>query len=71
VDVDVDEVIKCVSLLGNATAAGKVGFFLESRQRELGVSNRQLEELSQYRPRYSATAKGAPGIVSSPSLAGT
>jgi predicted transcriptional regulator of viral defense system len=58
--LDLDEVVRYVSLLDHPTTSSKVGFFLESHQRELGVSNSQLDELRRSRPLHPCNAKGGP-----------
>ena len=49
--LNIDHVIDYVKLLGVAMTAAKVGFYLEQRKLELGVTNKQLKELQQYRPK--------------------
>jgi predicted transcriptional regulator of viral defense system len=58
--LDVDEVIRYISLLGNASTASKVGFFLESHQDQMGLSDGDLERLRQYAPRYPSPTAGIP-----------
>ena len=58
--LDLDEVVRYVSLLDHPTTSSKVGFFLESHQRELGVRDTQLDELRRSRPLHPCNAKGAP-----------
>lgn len=48
---DLDQVVDYVKLLGNATTAAKVGFFLEQHREELMVSEDYLDELGQLRPK--------------------
>jgi len=48
---DLDKVIEYVNLLANATTAAKVGYFLESHQGELMVTDTHLAALRQLRPR--------------------
>ena len=48
---DLDQVIAYVHLLGNATTAAKVGFFLEQHKDVLMVENVHLEPLQKMRPR--------------------
>ncbi len=46
-----DQVLDYVKLLGNATTAAKVGFFLEQHKEELMVSDEYLDELRLLRPK--------------------
>lgn len=48
---DLDQVIGYVHLLGNATTAAKVGFFLEQHKKTLMVEDIHLDALKQLRPR--------------------
>ncbi len=48
---DLDQVIEYVLLLENATAAAKVGFFLEQHKEALMVDNAHLNQLRGLRPR--------------------
>ena len=47
---DLDQVVEYVLLLGNATTAAKVGFFLEQHKEILLVDNDDLEPLRKLRP---------------------
>lgn len=58
--VDMDEVIRYVALLGIASTASKVGFFLERHQAQMRVSDGDLERLRQYAPRYPSPTSGVP-----------
>lgn len=44
-------VIEYVALLGNATTAAKVGYFLEAHREQIGVENDDLKELEAYIPK--------------------
>jgi predicted transcriptional regulator of viral defense system len=46
-----DDVVEYALLLGNATTASKVGFFLDQHRSELNVKDSQLDRLRQLRPR--------------------
>lgn len=46
-----DEVVEYALLLGNATTASKVGFYLEQHRAELNVNDSQLDGLRALRPR--------------------
>jgi|SRR5450759_454763 len=46
-----DDVVEYALLLGNATTASKVGFFLDQHSRELNVKGSQLDRLRRLRPR--------------------
>lgn len=48
---DLDEVVAYVRLLGNATTASKVGFFLDQHRETLMVEDRHLAILHDMRPR--------------------
>ena len=48
---DLDQVIQYVLLLGNATTAAKVGFFLEQHKKDLMVNDADLNPLRKLRPR--------------------
>lgn len=48
---DLDQIIAYVLLLGNATTAAKVGFFLEQNKEVLMVEDAHLEPLRRLRPR--------------------
>ncbi len=48
---DLDQVVEYVKLLGNATTAAKVGFFLDQHQDELMVSEDYLDKLRQLSPK--------------------
>lgn len=48
---DLDTVVEYALLLGNATTAAKVGFFLEQHREPLMVEERHLKQLSQMRSR--------------------
>jgi predicted transcriptional regulator of viral defense system len=50
---DLDQVIEYVLLLGNATTAAKVGFFLEQHKESLMVSETYLSTLRTLRPRQA------------------
>lgn len=47
---DLEKVIEYVLLLGNATTAAKVGFFLEQHKESLMVDNAHLKALRDFRP---------------------
>jgi len=47
---NLDEVVEYVSLLGNATTAAKVGFFLEQHREPLMVEGKHLKPLHDLRP---------------------
>jgi predicted transcriptional regulator of viral defense system len=47
---DIEQVIDYVLLLGNATTAAKVGFFLEQHREDLMVDERHLKPLQALRP---------------------
>lgn len=46
----IDDIIRYTLLLDNATTIAKVGLYLEQRQPELKVSEKQLEQLQAHRP---------------------
>jgi len=48
---DLDRVVEYSLLLGNATTAAKVGFFLDQHRQELMVEDRYLDRLRAHRPR--------------------
>jgi len=48
---DLDQVLEYIKLLGNATTAAKVGFFLDQHRDELMVPENYLNELRQLRPK--------------------
>jgi len=48
---DLDKVVEYTRLLGNATTAAKVGFFLEQHREPLMVEDRHLKALRDLRPR--------------------
>lgn len=48
---DLDQVVEYVLLLGNATTAGKVGWFLDAHRDSLMVEERHLQPLREARPR--------------------
>jgi predicted transcriptional regulator of viral defense system len=48
---DLDPIIEYATLLGNATTAAKVGFFLEQHRDTLMVEDRHLERLAALRPK--------------------
>ena len=48
---DLDQVVEYVYLLGNATSAAKVGFFLEQHRETLMVDDAHLDSLRELRPR--------------------
>ncbi len=48
---DLDKTIEYVLLLGNATTAAKVGFFLEQHRESLMVEDNHLKPLRDFRPR--------------------
>ena len=48
---DLDSVVEYVDLLGNATTASKVGFYLDTHRQALMVEERHLRELQKRRPR--------------------
>ena len=48
---DLDKVVSYVDLLGNATTAAKVGFFLEQHRESLMVDETHLKTLRERRPR--------------------
>ncbi|NPA94300.1 MAG: transcriptional regulator [Thermodesulfobacteria bacterium] len=48
---DLDKVVEYVLLLGNATTAAKVGFFLEQHRESLMVEEKHLKSLHALRPR--------------------
>jgi predicted transcriptional regulator of viral defense system len=61
---DLDNVVAYVRLLGNATTAAKVGFFLAEHREPLMVEDRHLkslEELRPLRPHYLDRSKREPG----------
>lgn len=61
-----DRVVEYVSLLGNATTAAKVGFFLEQHRDALMVEERHLTPLRERRPRqphYLDCSKRKPGCL--------
>lgn len=61
---DLDMVVKYTRLLGNATTAAKVGFWLEQHRERLMVEKRHLEALGRLRPRrphYLERGKRRPG----------
>jgi len=47
---DIEQVIDYVLLLGNATTAAKVGFFLEQHREDLMVEDNHLKQLRELRP---------------------
>lgn len=49
--LDLDQVIEYVQLLGNATTAAKVGFFLEQHKEQLMVDDKYLEKLKKACPK--------------------
>lgn len=57
---ELEAVIRYVELLGNATTAAKVGYFLEAHRRALMVEDAHLERLKKRRPRgrHSLTRGG-------------
>ena len=48
---DLDQVVKYALLLGNATTAAKVGFYLDQHRQSLMVEERHLRSLRKHRPR--------------------
>lgn len=48
---DIDQVVDYVLLLGNATTAAKVGFFLDQHRETLMVEDRHIQTLHDLRPR--------------------
>lgn len=61
---DLDQVVEYALLLGNATTAAKVGFFLERHRESLMVEDRHLKPLNHMRPRqphYLDRARRKPG----------
>jgi len=48
---DLDQVVEYAALLGKATTASKVGFFLEQHRESLGVEERHLGRLRALRPK--------------------
>ncbi len=48
---DLDKVVEYALLLGNATTAAKIGFFLEQHREPLMVEEKHLESLHGLRPR--------------------
>jgi len=48
---DLDKVVEYVLLLGNATTAAKVGFFLDQHRGALMVEDNHLKPLRDFRPR--------------------
>jgi predicted transcriptional regulator of viral defense system len=62
--VDAAALVRYARALGNATAAGALGFWLEREQKRLGVPDRALEELhtlAPSQPRYALGAKSGEG----------
>ena len=62
--LDLGKVVEYALLLGNATAAAKVGFFLEQHRETLMVEDRHLRALRDLRPRqphYLDRSKRTPG----------
>ena len=47
----IDNIIHYALLLDNATTIAKVGYYLETRKKELKVSNNQLKQLQNHRPK--------------------
>jgi predicted transcriptional regulator of viral defense system len=52
--VDPEDLLDYVQVLGNKTVAGRVGFFLETRQDELAVPEQTLEALESLTPKQPA-----------------
>lgn len=48
--LDLDQVLKYVLLLGNATTIAKLGFFLETHREKLMLPEKYLEDLCKHRP---------------------
>ena len=48
---DLDKIVECVLLLGNATTASKVSFYLDQHREALMVEERHLTALRSQRPR--------------------
>jgi predicted transcriptional regulator of viral defense system len=48
---DIDTMIDYTRLLGNATIAAKVGFYLEQHQKELMVQDKHLNRLQEHCPK--------------------
>ncbi|CAB1075678.1 hypothetical protein D1AOALGA4SA_3491 [Olavius algarvensis Delta 1 endosymbiont] len=48
--LDIEQIIEYVRLLGNATTAAKVGFFLEQHREDLMVDDIHLKQLRAFRP---------------------
>ena len=49
---DLDDIVEYVLLLGNATTASKVGFFLDPHRESLMVADSHLAALRSQRPRH-------------------
>ncbi|MFH1434528.1 MAG: transcriptional regulator [Pseudomonadota bacterium] len=63
---DLDQVVEYVLLLANATAAAKVGFFLDQHRESLMVEDRHLKTLHDLKPRqphYLDRANRKPGSM--------
>ena len=63
---DLDKVVEYAILLGNATTAAKVGFFLEQHRELLGVEEKHLVSLRDLRPRqphYLERSTRKPGLL--------
>ena len=59
---DLDQVVEYTGMLGNATTAAGVGFFLEQHREVLMVTEDHLRALRRLRPRGPHyLARGAPG----------
>jgi len=61
---DTAALVRYARVLGNATAAGALGFWLEREQKRLGLPDRALEELrtlAPSQPRYALGAKSGEG----------
>ncbi len=56
---DVERVVECALLLGNATTAARVGFYLEQHREALMVRSAYLEGLRKHRPRQPHYLDGA------------
>lgn len=57
--VDAAMLVRCARALGNATAAGALGSWLEREQKRLGVSDAALKEMRKLAPSQAQYALGA------------
>ena len=58
--LDIEETVEYALLLGNQVTVSKVGFFLEQRAQELGVTQRQFDRLQEHSVSAWVKVRGLP-----------